>query len=93
MSTKNETVRGLIGIAVDLGVMCIYWGLYNGVPNVLVFHDMISKAIEDDLVLSLALATGLHMVRRSGDEPNTKEAHNITDNLLHDSAPLLVSQS
>lgn len=71
MFTKNNTLRGLIGTAVDLRKTRICLRLYKGVPILLEFRGVTLNTSEHRLVVSLGSAAGLWMERRSGKHLHT----------------------
>lgn len=73
MSTTEEAVLSLIGIAVSRGAIRICYRFYKGVAVFLVFHDVMTKASHDCFVLSLGLAVSSRMVSRSDEVLNTKQ--------------------
>lgn len=73
MSTLEEAVRGLIGTEMNWGPIHICQRLYEGFPIILVFCDVVKKASEYSLVVSIGLATGLRMVRRSMEVFTTRQ--------------------
>lgn len=73
MSIKLEAVRSLIGTAVSLGIVRLCQMLYEGVPILFMFCDIILKASEDRHVVCHGLAVGLRMIRRSHEVLNTEQ--------------------
>lgn len=63
MSNKDRALQGLIGTALDLDIICICQRLNEGVPNILVFRDVMLKASDNRVIVFHGLAVGLQMVR------------------------------
>lgn len=63
--TKDKAVGGLIGTAMDLGVLRICMRFYKVVSILFVFRDVILKASKDRLFVSFGSDAGFWMVRYS----------------------------
>lgn len=72
MLNKDEAERGLISTSDDLGFILICQRFHESVPICLVSRDVMSKSVVDRRVVSLDLAVGLRMGRRSGEVFTTK---------------------
>lgn len=74
MSTIGEAMQGFIGTAVDSSIKRICQRLYEDVPIIMVFRDVVSKASEYRVVLSLDRAADLRTIRFFGEVLYTKQA-------------------
>lgn len=90
MLTQDETERCLVCRMINLRILDVRLQIDEGAPTLLVFHNLLSKAGQDDHVKSLALVVCLGrnavVVRRL----SPSIAHTVAKNLSTSCMPLAV---